>query len=108
MAQQLEYFENSNLNKLLFEKSRAEAAINSLKDASIGIDKKDIVLFANGEALQLLGLSAEAIVGKSIPEVSKKNDLFLLLIAEKSSAPFKIVIENRENYFIKEVIEVAQ
>ena len=43
----LQYFENSNLNKLMFEKSRAEAVINSLKDASIGIDKNNIVLFAN-------------------------------------------------------------
>ena len=31
----------------MFEKSRAEAVINSLKDASIGIDKNNIVLFAN-------------------------------------------------------------
>src|SRR5689334_3577798 len=30
MAERLEYFESSNLNKLMFEKSRAEAVINSL------------------------------------------------------------------------------
>ena len=45
MAARLEYFESSNLNKLMFEKSRAEAVINSLKDASIGIDKNNFVLF---------------------------------------------------------------
>ncbi len=33
MAERLEYFESSNLNKLIFEKERAEAVINSLKDA---------------------------------------------------------------------------
>ena len=54
MAERLEYFESSNLNKLMFEKSRAEAVINSLKDASIGIDKNSTVLFANQQALQLL------------------------------------------------------
>ena len=108
MAQRLEYFESSNLNKLMFEKSRAEAVINSLKDASIGVDKNNVILFANYQALQLLGLKAQEIVGKSVEELSKKNDLFNFLINNETSAPFKIVVENRENYFIKEVVEVAQ
>ena len=30
------------------------------------------------------------------------------MINNETSAPFKIVVENRENYFIKEVVEVAQ
>ena len=59
MAERLEYFESSNLHKLMFEKSRAEAVINSLKDASIGIDKNSIVLFANNQALQLLGVGSK-------------------------------------------------
>jgi NtrC-family two-component system sensor histidine kinase KinB len=108
MADRLEYFESSNLNKLLFEKSRAEAVINSLKDASIGIDKNDKILFANFQALQLLGLKAPEIVGKSIDELSARNDLFNYLIKNESSAPFKIVVENRENYFIKETVDVTQ
>lgn len=32
MAERLECFESSSLNKILFEKSRAKAVINSLKD----------------------------------------------------------------------------
>ncbi len=108
MAERLEYFESSNLNKLLFEKSRAEAVINSLKDASIGIDKDNKILFANYQALQLLGLKQEEIVGKSIPEISGRNDLFRFLIENNTSIPFKIVMENRENYFVKETIEVSQ
>lgn len=108
MAERLEYFESSNLNKLMFEKSRAEAVINSLKDASIGIDKNNIVLFANFQALQLLGLKAGDIVGKKIEEVSKKNDLLGFLVNNDSTAPFKIVVENRENYFVREVMDVAQ
>ncbi len=108
MAERLEYFESSNLNKLMFEKSRAEAVINSLKDASIGIDKNNRILFANYQALQLLGLKADDIVGKSVEEVKKRNDLFQFLIDNNTSAPFKIVVENRENYFVKEIIEVEQ
>jgi two-component system, NtrC family, sensor histidine kinase KinB len=108
MAERLQYFENSNLNKLMFEKSRAEAVINSLKDASIGIDKNDIVLFANFQALQLLGLRSDEVVGKPVDEVKRKNDLFNFLIDKETTTPFKIIVDSRENYFVKEIIEVAQ
>jgi len=108
MAARLEYFESSSLNKLMFEKSRAEAVINSLKDASIGIDKNNIVLFANHQALQLLGLKHEDIVGKSVNEISHRNDLFNFLIENETSTPFKVVMDNRENFFAKEVIDVTQ
>jgi NtrC-family two-component system sensor histidine kinase KinB len=108
MAERLEYFENSNLNKIIFEKTRAEAVIKSLKEASIGIDKNDTILFANDQALQLLGLQAKELVSKSVAEVSKRNDLFRFLIEEKGNIPFKIVLDNRENYFTKEVMEISE
>jgi NtrC-family two-component system sensor histidine kinase KinB len=108
MAERLEYFESSNLNKLIFEKKRAEAVINSLKDASIGIDSNDTVLFANNQALQLLGLTAKDVIGINTGEIAARNDLFRFLIDQKGSAPFKIVVDGRENYFIKEVMEVSQ
>ena len=73
MANRLQTFESSNLNKLMFEKSRAEAVINSLKDASIGIDKDDTVLFANEQALQLLGVKALDIVGKKVKEITGRE-----------------------------------
>jgi signal transduction histidine kinase len=108
MAERLQYFESSNLNKLLFEKSRAEAVINSLKDASIGLDKNNIILFANEQALQLLNLRNEDIVGKKAEDVAKRNDLFNFLIDNNNSIPFKIVVQDHENYFIKETVEVSQ
>ena len=108
MAEKLQYFESSNLNKLMFEKNRAEAVINSLKDASIGIDKNNIILFANQQALQLLGLKTEDVVGKSVREISVRNDLFRFLIENENPVPFKVVVDNRENFFTKEVLEVTE
>ncbi len=108
MAERLEYFESSNLNKIIFEKTRAEAVINSLKEASIGLDKNNIILFANNQALQLLGMEAKDMVGKPVGEVSQRNDLFRFLLEEKGNMPFKIIVDNRENYFTKEVIDIAQ
>src|SRR6478735_5222730 len=108
MAARLEYFESSNLNKLMFEKSRAESVINSLKDASIGLDKNNIVLFANKQALQLLNMRNEDIVGKKTNDICLRNDLFKFLLEDTTTAPFKIVVQNRENYFIKETLDLAQ
>lgn len=108
MAERLQYFESSNLNKLIFEKTRAEAVINSLKDASIGIDKNDCVLFANQQALQLLGLKPDETIGKSTKDISRTNDLFKFLIEKDSSNPFKVVVEGKENYYVKEMIDVTQ
>jgi signal transduction histidine kinase len=82
--------------------------INSLKDASIGIDKNDVVLFANNQALSLLGLSAKDIVGKKTGDIISKNDLFRFLLEDKGTSPFKVVVDGRENYFNKEIIEVNQ
>jgi len=108
MAERLEHFESSNLNRLMFEKGRAEAVINSLKDASIGIDKNSVVLFANNQALQLLGTEAKDVVGRPSSEVAERNDLFRFLLNEKNNIPFKIVVDSKENYFTKEVIDVKQ
>ncbi len=108
MADRLEYFESSNLNKIIFEKTRAEAVINSLKEASIGIDKNGAILFANDQALQLLGIQAKDIIGKPVDEISKRNDLLRFLLEEGGSVPFKIVVDNRENYFTKETMDIAQ
>lgn len=108
MAEKLDEYEHSNLSKILFEKQRAETVINSLKDASIGIDNKGIILFANQQALQLLNLKELEIIGQTQEGVQKKNDLFRFLIKEKSSIPFKIVVDGKENYFTKEIIDIKQ
>jgi NtrC-family two-component system sensor histidine kinase KinB len=106
MAEKLDEYEHSNLSKILFEKQRAETVINSLKDASIGIDNKGIVLFANQQALQLLNLKEQEIIGLSQEEVKKRNDLFRFLVNEQSGIPFKIVVEGKENYFAKEIVDI--
>lgn len=108
MAERLEYFESRNLTKLLFEKSRAEAVINSLKDPSIGMDKSNVILFANFRILHLLNLNAEEVVGKTVDEVTSKSSLFAYLVKNESSIPIKVQAGSKNIYFLKEVIEVSQ
>jgi len=106
MAEKLDEYEHSNLSRILFEKQRAETVINSLKDASIGIDNKGTILFANQQALQLLNLKENDIVGLLVKEVERRNDLFRFLVNEQTNTPFKIVVESRENYFTKEIMDI--
>jgi two-component system, NtrC family, sensor histidine kinase KinB len=108
MAEKLDEYEHSSLSRILFEKQRAETVINSLKDASIGIDNKGRILFANQQALRLLNLKEQDIVGLVTSDVGKRNDLFRFLVNEQTSTPFKIVVDNRENYFTKEVMDIEQ
>lgn len=108
LAQKLDDYESSNLNKLMFEKARAEAVINSLKDASIGIDQNNNLLFANQQALNLLGLKAVDVLGKSVSEVTSGNDLFRFLMEKNHSSPFKIVVDNKESYFTKETNTITR
>ena len=108
MAEQLNEYEHSNLAKIMFEKKRAETVINSLKDASIGIDKNGTILFANQQALQLLNLKEPEVVGQKQSDVQQRNDLFRFLTNEENGMPFKIVVNDKENYFTKEQIDIQQ
>lgn len=106
MAEELDKYEHSNLAKILFEKQRAETVINALKDASIGIDNNGIILFANQQALQLLNVKEGDIVGRSKEVFAKQNDLFNYLLKEESNQPFKIVVDNKEQFFSKETVDI--
>lgn len=108
MAEKLDEYENSNLSRILFEKNRAETVIHSLKEASIGIGVNQTVLFANAEALQLLNLKEQEIAGVAIETVQARNDLFRFLIQEPGSIPFKIIVDGKENYFIKETTPISR
>lgn len=106
MAEELDKFEHSNLARILFEKQRAEAVINSLQDASIGIGKNGTILFANPQALQLLNLPETAVIGKKEKLLREQNDLFRFLMTEESDQPFKIVVDTKEQFFTKETIPI--
>lgn len=106
MAEELDKYEHSNLARIMFEKQRAETVINSLKDASIGIDNKGMVLFANSQALQLLNLKEHEIVLQKQQELVTSNDLFRFLLSPDSNQPFKIVVNNKEEFYTKEITDI--
>jgi signal transduction histidine kinase len=48
------------------------------------------------------------IVGQRQDAIQKRNDLFRFLTSEENGMPFKIVVNDKENYFTKENIEIQQ
>ncbi len=108
MAEKLEQYENSNLAKIMFEKTRIETIINQMKDAIIGLNEKRVILFANLKATQLLGLQEQDLIGKYAPDVALHNDLMRLLLGnEPSLKPVKIFADEKESYFTKESISIV-
>jgi two-component system, NtrC family, sensor histidine kinase KinB len=114
MAQKLQEYKTSNLEKLVMEKKRIETLINNINDPVIGLDEKKHILFMNEVALKISGLRGEETIGKLIQDVAVKNDLVRSLIqdlfspadATTKQAPIKIYADNKESYFEKQVIAI--
>lgn len=114
MAEKLEEYSESKLDKILKGKKRIEALINNMHDPVIGLDEAKKVLFANEEALKISGLRTENLIGKQIQDVAVTNDLVRDLIKdlinpglkEKTVEPVKIFADSKESYFEKEIIDI--
>lgn len=114
MAEKLQEYSDSNLDKLMMEKKRIETLINNMQDPAIGLDENDKILFANEEALKISGLKASDIIGKPANEVALSNDLVRSLLqhlvdgnAEKKQETLKIYADNKESYFEKQVVPIV-
>ncbi|MDP3680235.1 MAG: histidine kinase dimerization/phospho-acceptor domain-containing protein [Flavobacterium sp.] len=117
MAQKLEEYSNSNLHKLSFEKKRLETLINNMHDPIIGLDNDGLVLFANDEALKIMGLKSEDVIGKLASSLALTNDLMRSLIIKElesdiknprqKSLPMKIFADGKESYFEKETVTIT-
>ena len=114
MAEKLEEYAESKLDKIIKGKKRIETLINNMHDPVIGLDENKIVLFVNNEALKISGLTAENIIGHPIQEVALNNDLIRDLVRNnteastdsKTNKTLKIYANNKESYFEKEIIDI--
>ncbi|MFN8282491.1 MAG: ATP-binding protein [Chitinophagales bacterium] len=116
MAAKLKEYEQSSISQILFEKKRIETLINKMHDPVIGLNEHQNVVFANEEALHLLSLKAEDVIGKTTSEISSKNDLMRALTKDISpiksnekktrQEPLKIYTNNKESYFNEEIVDI--
>jgi len=114
MAQKLEEYTESKLDKILQHKKRIEALIDNMHDAVIGIDEEKRVLFANEPACLLSGLKLAAFEGQKMEEIAPSNDLIRNLLAKitrLNQEPdhlglVQIFAYGKESYFEIEVIDI--
>ena len=111
MACHLRDYHNSSLSKLKVSKKYIETIIDSIDEPIVCLDHELTLYFINNEALSILHLRREDIVGKSARETAMRNDLLRRLLigldehhAEsgadgKKSEPLKIYADNKESYF---------
>ncbi|TWI03230.1 PAS domain S-box-containing protein [Flavobacterium tiangeerense] len=113
MAEKLQEYNNSNLYKMSFEKKRLETLINNMHDPIIGLDNQGLILFANDEALKIIGLKSEDVMGKLVTTLALTNDLMKSLVIKdlsdekQKSLPMKIFADGKESYFEKETINIT-
>ncbi|MEA5046630.1 MAG: ATP-binding protein [Petrimonas sp.] len=113
MAEKLEEYSNSKLEKILKEKKRVETLINKMHDPVIGLNENKIIIFINDEALKITGLSRSEVLNKPVQDIAVTNDLMRALIVDlinpsikKDEAPLKIFSDDKESYFEKEIINI--
>lgn len=111
MAEKLEEYSNSSLHKLTFEKKRLETLINNMHDPIIGLDNQGIILFVNDEALKIIGLKQDEVIGQLATTLALKNDLMKSLIINELESPkahpMKIFADGKESYFEKENVNIT-
>lgn len=111
MAEKLQEYNNSNLYKLTFEKKRLETLINNMNDPILGLDNEGIILFANDEALKIMGLKATDVIGKHATTLALSNDLMRSLIINPLESdrphPMKIYADGKESYFEKQTVNIT-
>ena len=108
MAEKLDMYENSNIAKMQFEKSRIETIINQMRDGIIGLDANKNILFLNVVAQKLMGLKESDIVGKYAPDIAVKNDLMRkLLQTDEDKKDLKIYLDDKEGFFNKDILDVT-
>ncbi|MFD2905298.1 HAMP domain-containing sensor histidine kinase [Sphingobacterium anhuiense] len=113
MAEKLEEYAESKLDKILKGKKRIDTLINNMHDPVIGIDEQKVVLFANEEALKISGLQNEQLIGKQIQDVAVTNDLIRDFIKDifqdqkqREATLLKIYANGKESYFEKEIVDI--
>lgn len=115
MVQRLKEYEETNLDKLLFEKKRMDAIVQNLQDAVLILDENKKIIIVNESALKLIGMKEADIINKYAPDIAARNDLLRSMISnlmmpadsqQQDSKPIKIFVDGKENFYSIENIAI--
>ena len=77
MAERLEQFEKLNVERLMYEKSKTEAIIESLEDGVVLIDSEGIVAHINEIAALIMGVEPKDALGSPFDDLSSNHPHYL-------------------------------
>lgn len=112
MADKLQEYENSSLDRILNEKKRVETIINYMSDAVIGLDAEGRVLFLNDRTLNLINGRKEDVVNRRVGDLASSSPLFeniyLALSQGEQEHSYLKIDESSEHYYSIESIPVPR
>ena len=85
MAERLEQFEKLNVDRLIYEKSKTEAIIESLEDGIVLIDPEGMVMHINGVAGIILGVERDEAPGSPFDDLNSNHPHYLRVRAALQS-----------------------
>ncbi|HVC43353.1 MAG TPA: ATP-binding protein [Candidatus Binataceae bacterium] len=77
MAERLEQYDQLNVDRLVYEKSKTEAIIESLEDGVVLIDLDGVVIHINETAALIIGLEQNEALGSAFDDLSSNNPHYI-------------------------------
>jgi NtrC-family two-component system sensor histidine kinase KinB len=77
MAERLEYYDRMNVERIVYEKSKTEAIIESLEDGVVLIDSDGIVAHINEVAALIMGLEPADALGSRFDDLSSNHPHYI-------------------------------
>ncbi len=118
MAERLEQFEKLNVDRLIYEKSKTEAIIESLEDGIVLVDAEGIVTHLNEVAAIILGVEREEALGSPFDDLNSNHPHYLRVRAALRSAarqPLKaprvevdLHVRGREHSYVLKPVPLRQ
>jgi len=79
MAERLEQYDRINVERLVYEKSKTEAIIESLEDGVVLIDPEGVVTHINEIASLILGVDSKEALGSPFDDLSSNHPHYILV-----------------------------
>jgi NtrC-family two-component system sensor histidine kinase KinB len=77
MAERLERFNNLNVDRLIYEKKKTEAIIESLEDGIVLIDPEGVITHINGVGAIILGVHQDEALGSPFDDLDSNHPHYL-------------------------------
>jgi len=118
MAERLEQFEKLNVDRLIYEKSKTEAIIESLEDGIVLIDPNGVVTHINEVAAIILGVDRKETLGSPFNDLDSNHPHYLRVRAvlgkttgepaESRRVEVDLYVRGREHTYVLKPVPLRQ